>query len=143
MLSADIPSSFAPLAEVDSKYLYVGVTIVLLLVVAYPNRMVGTKSRKGIRHVTPAYPLVGNATWILSIIFQRTRLLDEIYRLQKEQGSGGMPYTLTFPALGGRVTVINNPAYIKHVQKVGVIRRPCTSASLSNHLPASTLKDKL
>lgn len=121
MLAAVTPSTLAPLAEKGSTYLYAGITVLLLLVVAYPDRMVGTKTRKGIHNVTPGYPLVGNITWILGIITQRTRLLDEIYRLQKEQGKGGMPFTLTFPALGGRVTVINNPAYIQHVQKVSDI----------------------
>ncbi|PWN86887.1 cytochrome P450 [Acaromyces ingoldii] len=93
------------------------VLAVALLAICYPDRPPGVQSRKGIVAVTPAYALVGNLPWIVSIIRQRTRILDEVYRLQNEQAPGGKPFTLTFPALGGRVTVINNPAYLQYIQK--------------------------
>lgn len=123
-LSSSSQSTLAPLVAQSSTLFYVAAAVFILLLVAYPNRMVGTTTRKNIHNVTPAYPLIGNLTWILSIITQRTRLLDEIFRLQKEQGKGGMPFTLTFPALGGRVTIINNPAYIQHVQKTNFDNYP-------------------
>ena len=90
----------------------------------YPNRPIGVQARQGIKTITPAYPLVGNLPWIYSIISKRTRILDEIYRLQHTQAQGGQPFTLTFPALGGRVTVINNPAYLHHVQKTNFDNYP-------------------
>ena len=121
----------ASLANNAQSYLYVAIALALLLILSYPDRPVGVKSRRGIATVAPAYPLVGNLPWIWSIITQRTRILDEVYRLQQEQAPGGKPFTLTFPALGGRVTVINNPAYIQHVQKVRVEAAP--SARMSHH----------
>lgn len=93
-----------------------------ILVVLYPNRPIGVKARKGIKEIGPAYPLVGNLPWILSIIRQKARLLDEIYRVQTEEVSNGQPFTIAFPALGGRVTVINSPAYLQHVQKASLLR---------------------
>ena len=110
-------ASYFP-ADSYYSYAYVALALVFLAVVCYPDRPIGVKARKGIKNITPAYPLVGNLPWIFSIITQRTRILDEVYRLQKEQAPGGKPFTLTFPALGGRVTVINNPAYLQHIQKV-------------------------
>lgn len=92
-----------------------------ILIVMYPNRPIGVKSRSGIKAIGPAYPLVGNLPWILSIIRQKTRLLDEVYRIQTEEVGNGQPFTITFPALGGRVTVINSPAYLQHVQKVSTM----------------------
>lgn len=100
------------------NYALAAIGFVVLLLICYPDRPIGVKSRKNIITIKPAYPLTGNITWILSVLMQRTRLLDEIFRLQREQAPGGKPFTLTFPALGGRVTVINNPAYLHHVQKV-------------------------
>lgn len=96
MIGAAMPSSLSFPADNSHPYRYVAMIVVLmgLMVVAYPDRMVGTKSRKNIHTVTPAHPLIGNLTWILNIITQRTRLLDEIYRLQKEQAIGGCPLHL-------------------------------------------------
>lgn len=123
----DVQSSLLSrlLGSIDAKTLLVTFIVsTVVLAIAYPNSLVGTKRRKNIIVAQPAYPIVGNLTWILDILAQRTRLLDEIYRLQTTQAKGGMPFTMTFPALGGRVTVINNPAYIQHVQKTNFDNYP-------------------
>lgn len=94
------------------------VVILFSLVLAYPDRLVGTAARKEINVGPEAYPLIGNTTWLLRIVLKQRKILDEILRAQKEFGPGGQPVTMTFPALGNRVVCINRPEYIHFVQKV-------------------------
>lgn len=107
-----------------SHVLVLSLISIVVLAFIYHDRPPGVRSRKSTINITPAYPLVGNLPWILSIVTQRTRILDEIYRLQNEQAPGGKPFTMTFPTLGGRVTVVNNPAYVQHIQKTNFNNYP-------------------
>ena len=95
-----------------------------VLCVLYPDRPIGVKSRSSLATYRPAYPLVGSLKFILDVSFKKTRFLDEVLRIQQDVGRGGQPFTISFPALGGRVTVINNPAYIQHVQKTNFENYP-------------------
>lgn len=95
----------------------VSAVTLLVLCILYPDRPVGVKSRPGIPNYKPAYPLVGSLKFILDVSLKKTRFLDEVLRIQQDLGRGGQPFTIALPTLGGRVTVINNPAYIQHAQK--------------------------
>ncbi|UZJ55187.1 hypothetical protein CBS101457_004507 [Exobasidium rhododendri] len=111
-------SSF--LDEVISNPLYVAGIILACLValaIAYPDRLVGTHARPEIKTVRGALPLLGNTKWILKVSLKQIRVLDEFLRIQREDGAGGQPITMTFPALGHRAILINRPEYIHFCQK--------------------------
>lgn len=93
------------------------VLILGLLCLIAPDRYIFVSHRKGIKEVPGALPLIGNLLFLLDIAAKRRRFLDEFLRMQKSIGAGGMPWAATFPYLGGRVTSINRPEYIRWVQK--------------------------
>ncbi|CAO1626145.1 unnamed protein product [Sympodiomycopsis kandeliae] len=107
-----------------TNVLIASIVVLVALCVLYPDRPVGVASRSGIANYKPAYPLVGSVDFILRISFRQTRFLDEVLRVQRDHGKGGQPFTITFPALGGRATVLNNPAYIQYVQKTNFDNYP-------------------
>lgn len=88
------------------------------LCITYPDRLIGTHSRKEIKTATPAYPLIGNTLFALRIYLKQRKSLHEVLRIQKQDGKGGQPVTATFPILGKRAIVINRPEYIHFCQKV-------------------------
>lgn len=100
--------------------LAVGALVLLaVLIYRYPDRPVGVSPRPpGIASLEDAWPLLGNVRWLLSASSGRKRVLELLRTSQEEVGPGGKPWTAAFPALGGRVTIINNPAYLQYVQKV-------------------------
>ncbi|PWN22059.1 cytochrome P450 [Microstroma glucosiphilum] len=115
-------SSVSPLLVLTLAIL-VGLAILAIL---YPDRPIGVAPHApGINH-WKGYPLVGSLDWILSVSHGGNRLLDEIFLMQKTEGmgAGGQPMSVTFPALGGRVTVINNPRYLEWVQKTNFDNYP-------------------
>lgn len=93
------------------------VFIFALLCLIAPNRYIFSSHRKGIKEVPGALPIVGNLVFLLDIAAKRRRFLDEFLRMQKTIGAGGQPWAATLPYLGGRVTSINRPEYIRWVQK--------------------------
>jgi cytochrome P450 len=93
------------------------VVCLLALAAAYPDRLVGTHARPEIKTAKGALPLIGNTRWILNVSQKKTRFLDELLRIQREDGLGGQPVTLTMPALGHRIFLINRPEYIHFCQK--------------------------
>ena len=93
-----------------------GVALVALIA-AYPDRLVGTAPRKEVRTAAGGWPLIGHTVWILKISLKKARFLDEILRLQREDGPGGQPVTMTVPALGRRLLLLNRPEYIHFCQK--------------------------
>lgn len=96
------------------------VALILLLALIYHDRPIGVhsaKGRPGILCFEPAYPLVGSLPFILRIATRKTTMLVEILQCQSGPASGGKPFTISFPAMGGRMTVLNNPGYLQYVQK--------------------------
>lgn len=90
---------------------------IIALAAAYPDRLVGTAPRPELKTVRGALPLIGNTRWILAISRRKTKFLDELLRIQREDGPGGQPITMTFPALGHRLILANRPEYIHFCQK--------------------------
>lgn len=87
------------------------------LAIRFHDRWIFSHSRPEIPTAPGAWPIIGNTMWFMSLAARKTRMLDETLRLQKSVGKGGKPFTLTGPAVGGRITVINRPEYIQYVQK--------------------------
>lgn len=121
-LSGSSSSSPSPLLVA-----FLAVLLVLaILTLLYPDRPISVAPHAaGINH-WKGYPLVGSLDWILQVSGGKKRLLDEVLLMQKTEGmgAGGQPMSVTFPALGGRVTVINNPRYLEWVQKTNFDNYP-------------------
>ena len=93
------------------------VLALILLSLIYNDRFIFVKSRKEIPSMQPSYPLIGNFSWFVRIVNGKIKMIDEFYHHQKTLGKSVKPWTLTGPGLGGRVIVINHPAYIQWLQK--------------------------
>lgn len=90
----------------------------VVLSLIYNDRGLFTASRKEIPAVKPAYPIIGSLPWLLKVSSRKVKLIDEIYKFQNSIGKGNKPITFSaIGALGGRVTILNHPAYINWVQK--------------------------
>ncbi|CAO1613897.1 unnamed protein product [Parajaminaea phylloscopi] len=92
----------------------------LLLALVYHDRPIGVRSARGMRGVlspAPAYPLIGSLPLLIKIATRKSTMLTEMLKLQMGPAAGGKPFTLAWPAMGGRASIINNPGYIQHVQK--------------------------
>ncbi|SPO22063.1 related to Cytochrome P450 [Ustilago trichophora] len=115
LLLPTVQSSFEHLTP---THIAIGSVLILaLLCLIAPDRYIFASHRKGIKEVPNALPLVGNLVFLLDIASKRRRFLDEFLRMQKSIGAGGQPWAATLPYLGGRVTSINRPEYIRWVQK--------------------------
>ncbi|SNX82988.1 related to Cytochrome P450 [Melanopsichium pennsylvanicum] len=115
MLLPTVQGSFEHLTP---THIAIGSVLVLtLLCLVAPDRYIFASHRKGIKEVPNALPLIGNFIFLLDIASKRRRFLDEFLRMQLSIGAGGQPWAATFPYLGGRVTSINRPEYIRWVQK--------------------------
>jgi cytochrome P450 len=95
----------------------VSLVALIALALAYPDRLVGTAPRPEVKTARGALPLIGNTGWILAISRRKVQFLDELLKVQREDGPGGQPVTLTFPALGHRILLCNRPEYIHFCQK--------------------------
>lgn len=89
----------------------------IALAAAYPNRLIGTAPRPEVKTAKGALPLIGNTKWILDVTRNKVRFLDALLKVQREDGPGGQPVTMTFPALGHRILLLNRPEYIHFCQK--------------------------
>lgn len=99
-----------------------GLAAVVVLVVCtliWHDRPIGVRPQPGMAKLTPAYPLVGNLPFFLSMAGSKTGMLDFMLEMQRTFGKGGKPFTVTapIPAFGGRSIFINRPEYIQYVQK--------------------------
>ncbi|SPO44319.1 related to Cytochrome P450 [Moesziomyces antarcticus] len=117
-MSVLLPKVQSSLEHLTATHVALGSVIVfVLLCLIAPDRYIFASHRKGIKEVPGALPIVGNLFFLLDIASKRRRFLDEFLRMQTSIGAGGMPWAITMPALGGRVTSINRPEYIRWVQK--------------------------
>ncbi|EST07807.1 Cytochrome P450 [Kalmanozyma brasiliensis GHG001] len=117
-MSSLLPTVSSSFEQLTSLHIAIGSVIVLaLLCFIAPDRYIFASHRKGINEVPGALPLVGNLPFLLDIAAKRRRFLDEFLIMQKSIGAGGQPWAATFPYLGGRITSINRPEYIRWVQK--------------------------
>ncbi|KAN0066513.1 Protein kinase alk2 [Thecaphora frezii] len=104
----------------QAPFLYAALILVALIVVLAliaPDRYIFSSHRAGISEMPGAWPILGNMRFLLDAKAKRATILTLAENLQKTAGKGGRPLGATFPALGGRVTIINRPEYIRWVQK--------------------------
>lgn len=107
-------------SDVTNNATYVAATCgigLLLLALMYPDRLVGTHARKEIKTAQGAWPLIGNLFFAFRLYIKQRKSLHELLRVQREDGAGGKPLTMTFPILGNRALLINRPEYIHYCQK--------------------------
>ncbi|CDS82304.1 related to Cytochrome P450 [Sporisorium scitamineum] len=117
-MSVLLPTVQSSFEHLTPTYIAVGTLLLLaLLCLIAPDRYILASHRKGIKEPPGALPLVGNLPLLLDIAAKRRRFLDEFLLLQKSIGAGAQPWAATLPYLGGRVTSINRPEYIRWVQK--------------------------
>ena len=117
-MSVLLPTVQSSFKHLTPTHIAIGSVLILaLLCLIAPDRYIFASHRKGIKEPPGALPLVGNLPLLLDIAAKRRRFLDEFLHLQKTIGAGGQPWAATFPYLGGRVTAINRPEYIRWVQK--------------------------
>lgn len=107
-----------PLATLAAALLLAVVALALLAAV-YHDRPAFVPARPEVPQLKPSWPLVGSLPHLLALRKRGVRFLDESLRQQREVAPGGKPYTMALPGrfFGGRIYVVNNPAYIKTVQK--------------------------
>ncbi|PWY98457.1 cytochrome P450 [Testicularia cyperi] len=118
MSSTLLPSITTSFEKITTGQIALGVVVVFLLLCAIsPRKYLFSSHRAGVKEVPGALPLVGNLVFLLEIASKKRRFLDEFLVQQRTIGKGGMPWAATFPNLGGRVTCINRPEYIRWVQK--------------------------
>ncbi|CAO1623661.1 unnamed protein product [Parajaminaea phylloscopi] len=98
-----------------------GGLVVLLVVLAliYHDRPMLVPACHVVPQLQPAWPLVGSLPHLATLRRRKIRVLDEMVRQQRTVAPGGKPYTVAVSGkfFGGRVYVVNQPAYIKAVQK--------------------------
>lgn len=117
-MSSLLPSVTTSLDTFGLKEVVLVISFVFVLLCALsPRKYLFSSHRRGIKEVPGALPLVGNLFFLLEIASKKKRFLDEFLHQQRTIGKGGMPWAATFPYLGGRVTSINRPEYIRWVQK--------------------------
>ncbi|TKY87270.1 hypothetical protein EX895_003947 [Sporisorium graminicola] len=117
-MSVLLPTVQSSFEHLTPAHVAIGAILILaLLCLIAPDRYIFASHRKGIKEPPGALPLVGNLPLLLSIAAKRVRFLDEFLAMQKTIGAGAQPWAATFPFLGGRVTAINRPEYIRWVQK--------------------------
>ncbi|PWN53077.1 cytochrome P450 [Violaceomyces palustris] len=95
----------------------VSTALLLVLAIIYNDRLLFVSKSKDVPMVSGGLPLVGHLKWLLDLAARRVKFLDEMVEFQRTVGKGGRPFSISFPALGGKVTVINRPEYIKWCQK--------------------------
>lgn len=115
ILVPTVQSSFERLTPIHVAVCSVLIFVLLCLIA--PDRYIFAAHRKGIKEVPGAVPIIGNLLFLLQIASKRRRFLDEFLNMQRSIGAGGQPWAATFPYLGGRITSINRPEYIRWVQK--------------------------
>lgn len=91
------------------------VAVAIMLVIA-PDSYIFSSKRKGIKDV-PGWPIVGCLNILLDLSSRRESFLTLFLEAQRIYGKGGLPFGASMPALGGRITSINRPEYIRWVQK--------------------------
>lgn len=117
-MSILLPTVQSSFEHLTPTHIAIGSVLVFaLLCLIAPDRYIFASHRKGIKEVPGALPLVGNLVFLLEIATKKRRFLDEFLKMQLTIGAGGQPWAATFPYLGGRVTSINRPEYIRWVQK--------------------------
>lgn len=113
-----VQTSFTSDAVYNPAYWAAAAGILFLaLCLAYPDRLIGTHPRKEIKTGRGALPVLGNSIFALRIYLKQRKSLHEVLRVQREDGPGGQPVTMTFPILGKRALLINRPEYIHFCQK--------------------------
>ncbi|KAJ1028488.1 hypothetical protein NDA16_001654 [Ustilago loliicola] len=117
-MSMLLPTVHSSFEYITPTHIAIGsVLIFVILCLIAPDRFILASHRKGIKEVPGALPIVGNLVFLLEIATKRRRFLDEFLHMQRTIGAGGQPWAATFPYLGGRVTSINRPEYIRWCQK--------------------------
>ncbi|EPQ32060.1 uncharacterized protein PFL1_00258 [Pseudozyma flocculosa PF-1] len=97
--------------------LFAALAVVAAMAIIAPDRYIFSSHRDGIPELPEVWPILGNLKFLLDVKSKRITLLNAALKYQRQVGKGGMPWGATFPALGGRITMINRPEYIRWVQK--------------------------
>lgn len=113
---------FAVYSTSEWVFTIVAFAIALLAILAtiYHDRPLFVPARPEVPQLKPSWPLVGSLPYLATLRKRKIRVLDEMLRQQREVSPGGKPYTIAVSGkfFGGRVYVVNQPAYIKTIQKV-------------------------
>lgn len=97
----------------------IGFVVLIILAFVYHDRPIFVPARPEVPQLKPSWPLIGSLPYLAGLRRRKIRVLDEMLRQQREVAPGGKPYTIAVAGkfFGGRVYVVNQPAYIKTVQK--------------------------
>lgn len=99
-------------------YLPAGITLLVLLAAKYPDRYVGTRSRRDLSG-PKGFPIFGN---LFQIIPNVKRM---IFWMDTMDATYGPMYTFTMPSWG-RCIVVNHPSWLEHIRKSKYYPETCT-----------------